>query len=58
MPPHSTATSRWQDLVAHGADAALASDDGKTPLDVAVEKGHEAVAGWLRSLGTGTTSPA
>ena len=25
-----------------------ASDDGKTPLDVAVEKGHEPVANWLR----------
>lgn len=47
-----------EDLVAHGADPALASDDGNTPLDVAVEKGHEAVAGWLRSLGTRTASPA
>jgi ankyrin repeat protein len=41
-------------LVARGADPGLASDDGKTPLDVAVEKGHETVAGWLRALREGT----
>jgi len=35
-------------LVACGANPSLASDDGKTPLDVAVEKGHEPLAGWLR----------
>jgi ankyrin len=37
-------------LVAHGADQTLTSDDGKTPLAVAVEKGHEEVAAWLRAL--------
>jgi hypothetical protein len=39
-----------QVLVEHGAELALESDDGKTPLDLAQEKGHPVIAGWLRSL--------
>jgi ankyrin repeat protein len=36
-------------LLAHGADPALRSNDGKTAIDVAVEKGHEPVVGLLKS---------
>jgi uncharacterized protein len=34
-------------LLAHGADAAAARDDGKTALDLAREGGHDEVAGLL-----------
>jgi ankyrin repeat protein len=37
-------------LVEHGADPNIASDDGKTAAMFAEEKGHQALAGWLRSL--------
>ncbi len=36
-------------LLAHGADPSLKSDDGKTAIDVAIEKGHGAVVDLLRS---------
>jgi ankyrin repeat protein len=36
-------------LLLRGADATRASDDGKTSIDLAVENGHAALAGLLRS---------
>jgi uncharacterized protein len=35
-------------LLLRGADATRRSDDGKTPIDLAVENGHGALAGLLR----------
>jgi ankyrin repeat protein len=34
-------------LLKHGADTGLANDDGKTPSQVARDKGHEAIAALL-----------
>jgi ankyrin repeat protein len=34
-------------LLAHGADPSLASDDGKSAIDLAREKGHVDFADWL-----------
>ena len=34
-------------LLAHGADPSLPSDDGKTAIDLAREKGHTEFAEWL-----------
>lgn len=34
-------------LLAHGGDPSLTSDDGKSPIDVAREKGHAEFADWL-----------
>lgn len=34
-------------LLAHGADPSLASDDGKSAIDLAREKGHAEFADWL-----------
>ena len=34
-------------LLAHGGDPALTSDDGKSAIDVAREKGHAEFADWL-----------
>lgn len=39
-----------KNLIAHGADPALQSDDGKSPLDLAREKGHAAFVEWLQSV--------
>ena len=41
-------------LLAHGADIALKSDDGKTTLDIAVEKGHGALVQWLMGAHAGS----
>jgi ankyrin repeat protein len=35
-------------LLAHGADPSLVRGDGKTPLELALERGHADVAGMLR----------
>jgi ankyrin repeat protein len=35
-------------LIAHGADPRQTSDDGKTALAVALDKGHDLLASWLR----------
>ena len=35
-------------LLAHGADAQAKNDDGKTPADLAAERGHGELAEWLR----------
>ena len=37
-------------LVAHGADPAHKSDEGKTAADFARERGHTEMADWLESL--------
>jgi ankyrin repeat protein len=34
-------------LLAHGADPSLASDDGKSAIDLARDKGHAEFADWL-----------
>src|SRR6478736_5027490 len=34
-------------LIAHGADPSLTSDDGKSAIDLAREKGHTEFADWL-----------
>jgi ankyrin repeat protein len=34
-------------LIAHGADPTLASDDGKSAIDLARDKGHAEFADWL-----------
>jgi ankyrin repeat protein len=36
-------------LLLRGADPTRKSDDGKTAIDLAVENGHAALAGVLRS---------
>jgi len=36
-------------LLSHGADPSLTSDDGKSAIDLAHEKGHEDFANWLAS---------
>ncbi|MFQ5838072.1 MAG: hypothetical protein ACE5HJ_04740 [Thermoplasmata archaeon] len=35
-------------LLANGADTSTKTDDGKTPLILAMEKGHDGVADLLR----------
>jgi ankyrin repeat protein len=34
-------------LIAHGADPSLTTDDGKSAIDLAREKGHAEFADWL-----------
>lgn len=41
-------------LIAHGADVALRDHNGMTALDVALRRGHEAVAEVLRAAGAGS----
>jgi ankyrin repeat protein len=36
-------------LLIRGADATRAADDGKTSIDLALENGHAALAGLLKS---------
>jgi len=36
-------------LLKHGADPTLTSDDGKSAIDLAREKGHGEFADWLAS---------
>ena len=38
-------------LLSHGADINALSDDGKTALDIAIEKENDAVAALLREQG-------
>jgi ankyrin repeat protein len=37
-----------RDLLAHGADPNAETDDGRTPLAIAEQEGHEDVAALLR----------
>jgi ankyrin repeat protein len=36
-------------LVEHGAQVDARTDDGKTPYDLASERGHRQVAEWLKA---------
>ena len=40
-------------LIAHGADPTLTSDDGKSAIDLARDKGHAEFADWLATQGPG-----
>ena len=41
-------------LIAHGADVTRRNHNGMTALDVALQRGHEAVAAVLRAAGAGS----
>ena len=44
-------------LLAHGADPHAKTDDGKTPADLATERGHGELADWLRGQPDHPTTP-
>lgn len=51
MAAFGTPPSIWKVLIAAGADVDLRDNQGRTPLDVAEEKGNRETAEFLRSIG-------